>query len=143
MPDGSLRQRIGRLWFVRHPFEVLARALPSLEDPADADELPRLEATYRRLSRRGVAAARVRAVLLVLFYFSAVATVVGGVGGIVGRFAFLDDLYRIAFAASAGFSLIFGAAATVANRYISVLENRLLVLGVRIHGARLRAGDDG
>lgn len=141
MSDGSLRDRLLALWFVRHPFEVLAEALPALRDPAHPDELPRLMARYRQISRRGVVAVRVRTVLLVLFYFSAVATIVGGVGGVVGRFAFLDSLYRFAFAASAGFSILFGLSAAIVNRYIGVLQNRLLVVGVRLHGARARQGD--
>lgn len=141
MSEGSLRDRLLALWFVRHPFEVLADALPALRDPAHPDEVPRLLARYRRLSRRGVVAVRVRTVLLVLFYFSAVATIVGGVGGIVGRFAFLDAIYRVAFAASAGFSIIFGLSAAVVNRYVGVLQNRLLVVGVRLHGARAREGE--
>lgn len=137
--DGWLPTWVGELWLVRHPFEVLGRSLHRVRDPADPDELPQLQTRYRSIARRGLVAVRVRTVLLVLFYFSAIVAVVGGVGGIVGRFAFLDTLYQTTFALSAGFSLLFGAGASIINRYIGVLQNRLVILAVRIHGARGRA----
>jgi hypothetical protein len=132
MSDRSLADRLGILWFVRHPFEVLARSLTELKRPAGPDERPDLEARYRQISRRGTTAVRIRGVVLVLFYFAALVTLVGGVGGVLGRFAFLDALYRTAFAASAGFSALFGIAAAVLGRYIAVLQNRLVVLALRL-----------
>lgn len=124
------------LWIFHHPFEVLSRALPQVESPTEPEEVDRLRARYRRLSRRGVLAVRVRSVVLVLFYFAAVVTVAGSVGGILGRIAFLEAVYRLAFAVSAGFSILLWFTAAALGRYIGVLENRLLVIGLRLRGPR-------
>lgn len=135
MSDGSVADRLGSLWFVRHPFEVLGAALSQFKQPAEPDEVPDLEARYRQVTRRGKVAVRVRSVVLALFYFSVLVALVGGVGGVIGRFRFLSAVYTLAFALSAGFSALFGVAAVVLGRYIAVLQNRLVVLAVRIHGA--------
>lgn len=144
MSHRSLPDRFGSLWFVRHPFEVLGGSLAEIKRPADPDEVPDLEARYRQITRRGTLAVRVRSVVLVLFYFSATVTLVGGVGGVIGRFVFLDALYRLVFAASAGFSVVFGISAVLLGRYIAVLQSRLVVLALRISdaaGAPTPAGD--
>lgn len=141
MSDGSLLDRVRSVWLFTHPFHVLQEGLPELREVPDGADRGDLVARYRRIARRGEVALRFRALFLVLFYFAAIATVVGGVGGVMGEFAFLEALYRTVLALSAGFSILFWTAAAIVGRYVGVLQSRLVLLGIRIHGGQAGAAD--
>lgn len=136
MPEPARDPRLFDAWFARHPFEVLRHGLDAVGGEPDPEAVPRLERRYRRIVRRGTVAVRVRSVALALFYLAAIASVAGGIGGLLGRFPLVGDVFSLALATSAAFSVVFGLTAAALNRYIGVLGNRLLLLAFRLQGAR-------
>lgn len=131
MDESPLEEEPHWRWVLQHPFTVLDRALPTLEDNPARDHPGPFRARYRALAARGRRALRYRLGFLIVFYTSGLSSIILALARMVLPPGPLVDLLgRVLTFAAVFLALPALLAAYLLNRYVSSIQNRLVVLGM-------------
>lgn len=134
MPHGLAADHRSTWDYLKHPFLVLDEALPELQRPPQDRDPEELKRTYRALLSRGRHAMRVRTGVMVLLYFSIVASAVSGLSSAYG-FGRVQEAVSLVLTFSTAATALLVVALFLLNRYVQNVQNHVLVVAMELSNA--------